>query len=298
MLVQPQELKALLHDSNVRILHVGWDPKEYRKAHVPGALFVPWKAVAIKKGVPAELPSLHRRQALAHRLGIDPHTRVVIYDNEKKKPGVLAARVFFALDSIGLADHAALLNGQFSGWKEAGLPVTDAKTAKPKPSHHNGVPRRNTVTLKEVKRLVNQRGGPFQLIDARSEKEYSGEKPGKGIRRPGHMPHAVNVPFTKLLVSKQKPEFRSPEELRKLLQVGEGAEKLRWVPYCRTGAKASLTYFVLRYLGLAPRLYDGSFIQWSNGPDLKNPLCSLGPQCSLDHEPGHEHDHEKVVRED
>lgn len=38
------------------------------------------------------------------------------------------------------------------------------------------------------------------------------------------------------------------------------------VVYCRTGMQASLTYFVLRYLGYAATLYDGSYVEWSGDP--------------------------------
>jgi 3-mercaptopyruvate sulfurtransferase SseA len=39
------------------------------------------------------------------------------------------------------------------------------------------------------------------------------------------------------------------------------------ISYCRTGVEASMTYFVLRYLGLDPTLYDGSFVEWSRDAD-------------------------------
>ena len=39
------------------------------------------------------------------------------------------------------------------------------------------------------------------------------------------------------------------------------------IVYCRTGIQASLTYFVLKYLGYDATLYDGSFTEWSASPD-------------------------------
>ena len=36
------------------------------------------------------------------------------------------------------------------------------------------------------------------------------------------------------------------------------------IVYCRTGMQASMTYFVLRYLGYEATLYDGSYVEWSN----------------------------------
>ena len=38
--------------------------------------------------------------------------------------------------------------------------------------------------------------------------------------------------------------------------------------YCRTGGQAAHAYFVLRYLGENPLIYDGSYIQWQSRDDL------------------------------
>ncbi|MBV9067874.1 MAG: hypothetical protein JO093_14215 [Acidobacteria bacterium] len=40
------------------------------------------------------------------------------------------------------------------------------------------------------------------------------------------------------------------------------------IVYCRTGMQASMTYFVLRYLGYDASLYDGSFIEWSKAGEM------------------------------
>jgi thiosulfate/3-mercaptopyruvate sulfurtransferase len=40
------------------------------------------------------------------------------------------------------------------------------------------------------------------------------------------------------------------------------------VVYCPTGVQASHLYYVARYLGYSPRLYDGSYLEWSRRPEL------------------------------
>jgi thiosulfate/3-mercaptopyruvate sulfurtransferase len=38
--------------------------------------------------------------------------------------------------------------------------------------------------------------------------------------------------------------------------------------YCHIGQQASVLYFIARYLDYEVHLYDGSFQDWSNRPDL------------------------------
>jgi len=47
------------------------------------------------------------------------------------------------------------------------------------------------------------------------------------------------------------------------LEQAAGGKDRPIVVYCRTGVEASMTYFVLRYLGFRPALYDGSFVDWN-----------------------------------
>jgi len=35
------------------------------------------------------------------------------------------------------------------------------------------------------------------------------------------------------------------------------------VTYCRTGMQSSFDYFVAKYLGYEPSMYDASFYEWS-----------------------------------
>jgi thiosulfate/3-mercaptopyruvate sulfurtransferase len=62
--------------------------------------------------------------------------------------------------------------------------------------------------------------------------------------------------------------LKEPGALAALLAdrgAGPGTEV---VVYCRTGVQASYLYFVARTAGLAPRLYDASFIDWSRRAEL------------------------------
>lgn len=60
--------------------------------------------------------------------------------------------------------------------------------------------------------------------------------------------------------------MRPVAELR-ALYADVGAPGDYVVTYCRTGNQASMTYFVLKYLGYTPAMYDASFVEWSARPE-------------------------------
>lgn len=93
------------------------------------------------------------------------------------------------------------------------------------------------------------------LIDARPPAEFSGETPGEGIGRPGHIPGARNVFWRTLVRSADDSRLKDDEELRRIFAdagVGPGDTI---VAYCRTGGQSSFLYAVARHLGYDVVLY-------------------------------------------
>jgi thiosulfate/3-mercaptopyruvate sulfurtransferase len=80
--------------------------------------------------------------------------------------------------------------------------------------------------------------------------------------RAGRIPGATNIPFSTLLSGDRK--LLPAADLKAKLGGGKG----EFVSYCHIGQQATLTYFAARYLGLKPKLYDGSFQDWSSRPEL------------------------------
>lgn len=270
MLVDTAWLASHLDDPGLVVLHAGKARDAYDRAHVPGARFVALADVAAtRRGVPNELPSVDDLTALVRRLGItgEPEERIVIYGDD----GLFAARVFVALDFLGLAERVSLLDGQWAAWQAEGRPTT----AKVRPAVASEVVLRlspdrvaDRAAVAKLSREVTSLARPHAaLVDARPRAQFDGSEAGEGIGRPGHIPGAVSAFWKEDLQDGGTPRLRPPDELRSRYATLGVDPDAATVVYCRTGVQASHTYFVLSYLGYDVRLYDGSFAEWSAAPD-------------------------------
>lgn len=268
LLVSADWLAAHLGEESQVVLHVGRDSAGYLAGHIPGAVFLPLSAVVVERdGLPNELPPFSHLVEVFESLGVSNRSRVILYDDAR---GLLAARVFFTLDYLGLGDGAALLDGGLAAWRAGGRPVSAGVPRQPQPApavpaargRLSVSPRADVVV--DAAWVAERLGSPgVKLIDARPAAQYTGEDPGEGIARPGHIPGAVNLFWQEALVPGAVPLLKDRETLRRMyrdLGISDGDEI---VTYCRTGVQASHAYFVARYLGFRPKMYDASYIDWS-----------------------------------
>ena len=134
------------------------------------------------------------------------------------------------------------------------------------------VDEKKIVSLDETKRLINEPtldGKKVVLADARPPQHFTGRKSGAWIARAGHIPFAECFPWTANLTTDKVPVVRNSDQLREMYGSVGIKDDVLTVAYCRTGTEASVTYFVLRYLGYDVALYDGSYFEWSKQPDTK-----------------------------
>lgn len=252
-----EQVAGHLSDRDWRLVDVR-APKQYAAGHIPGAVNLPIAMLTqTMHGTPGMLaPLTVVTQALGEH-GIRRDSRVVIYDNF----GALAAtRLFWILDYLGHR-QVSVLQGGFDDWQGLGYPV-NRNTPQLRPTAYLGTP--DPEKLASMSWLATRlKDANTVLLDARSAAEFGGRVAGHSIERSGHLPGAVNVEWVDNLTTTPY-RFKTAAELRQLYeQAGVKADK-EIVVYCRTGMRASHTYFVLRLLGY-PRvkLYDGSFVEWS-----------------------------------
>ena len=251
-------------DGRVIVVEVG-TKDDYDRGHIPGARLLQRRSLLVEvEGIPNELPSESEIEQLLTGLGIGEEKRVVFYSRQP----LLATRAWFTLDYYGHGHRASVLDGGFAKWIAEGKP---ASAEEPAISPDRFGARRNpsaVTSFKVMKELIRSRnvlGDSLIAIDARPEPNYRGDTPGEGIYRAGHIPGAINIPWGRNLTgTNDDAVFRSADELRDLYTRYKVTRGATVVVYCRTGVEASMTYFVLRYLGLDASLYDGSFIEWSD----------------------------------
>lgn len=259
LLVSTENLADRLDDPRTVVIHVGRDRASYDAGHIPGARFLPLSSiVAEQNGVPNELPPVDQLEQAFEGVGVSDNSRVVLYGDLN---GLLAARAFFTLDYLGKTD-AALLDGGIEQWRKEERPVS-TEAASGGTGALTVAPRRHIVVNADWVRERLGNDSTIVLVDARQPAEFTGETPGDGVTRPGHIPGAHNIFWRTALVSDQDTRLRSPEVLHASYTLADAAFGDTIVAYCRTGVQASHAYYVARYLKRPVVMYDGSFIDWS-----------------------------------
>jgi thiosulfate/3-mercaptopyruvate sulfurtransferase len=248
---------------SVRLIEIG-DRATYEKAHIDGAVLVEDHLLLTQVGdVPNELPPLEVLEPVFMNAGVGPRERIVLYSRDP----ILAARAWFTLDYLGCGDRTSILDGGFTKWLAEGR-TTSTEIEQPKPAMFQGRVHPETLArINAVQNLVRWRetlGPGFALIDARSPAQFYGEEAGADIRCPGHIPGAVNIPWSSNFTGGDAPVFLGVDQLRSIYARAGVRPTTANIIYCRTGMQASVDYFVLKYLGYDAILYDGSFIEWSN----------------------------------
>ena len=185
-----------------------------------------------------------------------------------------AAYAFWDLKYYGVR-NVVLMNGGRKKWIDEDRPLSKDIPQYGHTKFYAQAPDDNLrVYLRQALDLYNKPN--VRLVDVRSPKEFTGEVlappeyPTEHAQRGGHIPSAVNIPWSQAV--KEDGTFKPYEDIRKLYEnQGVTADK-DVVAYCRIGERSSFTWFVLKYLLGYPKVrnYDGSWTEWGNL--VRNPI--------------------------
>ena len=261
MLVTTAWLAENLSEPDVIVLCINSTPEFYTKGHIPGARQIKLGDIAITRdGIPNELPSVEVLQRVFAAAGVSNSSRVVLYG---ERYNLLAARAYFSLDYLGVAARVALLDGGLEKWTAERRPlsteISQAKTATLAVSPRPEI----LIDTKTMRELSQKKPGIVTLVDARPTKEFTGEQRSEDVAKAGHIPGAKGLYWMDMLVSRENPILKPEAELRRMYSALNAKADQPLVTYCRTGMQSSFDYFVAKYLGYDPSMYDASFFEWS-----------------------------------
>lgn len=242
--------------------------REFLAEHIPNAQFFDIDELSDETSdLPHMLPSTVKFASRMKEMGIGDGVRVVIYDST----GIYsAARAWWSLRAMGHND-VAVLNGGLPKWKDEGRPVEDGPARQRARTHFT--PRFNAALVAD---LYDMKGyvsaGNSQIIDSRPASRFRGEEaePRPGLRR-GHMPGAMNLPFTELI--NPNGTLKSAAEIREAFARAGVDAQGPMVTTCGSGVTASILALALAAIGhLDVGVYDGSWAEWGqdNGLPVAN----------------------------
>jgi len=254
-LVDADWLREHISEPDVRVIDFRWYLKgrngldEYRRGHVPGAVFVDLEAVTGKEGGGRHpLPARDQFETEMRKAGVSATTRVVVYDDAGSS---VASRLWYLLGLFGHSSQA-VLDGGIQAW--GGPLQTEAPDMPQGDFRAAAADMTGVLDCEAVGKLED-----VPLVDARVPARYRGELEPVDPKA-GHIPGALNAPFTDNVGPDGK--FKSPDQLRRrYAELGalEGA-----VFYCGSGVNATNHLLAMALAGLPnARLYAGSWSDWS-----------------------------------
>jgi thiosulfate/3-mercaptopyruvate sulfurtransferase len=208
--------------------------RAYLDAHIPGAVFVDLEQELSEPPGPGgrhPLPTAERFAAAMTRAGVGDGTFVVAYGTVAG-----AERLWWLLRHFG---HDACAVIDLGAWR--GPLATGEESVEPAefvPRERRG----DTIGRDELAARLRE----LVVVDARAANRFHGE-PSPLDPVPGHVPGAVNAPWTEPLPALPEGEL---------------------VAYCGSGVSACAVLHRLHLAGREGRLYPGSWSEWAQYPEL------------------------------
>ncbi|KQU39228.1 sulfurtransferase [Rhodococcus sp. BP-332] len=251
-----------LHAPKTVFVEVDEDTSAYDTGHIEGAVKLDWKS-DLQDPVLRDFLNQEQFSDLLSTRGIANDDTVILYGGNNNW---FAAYAYWYFKLYGHKD-VRLLDGGRKKWELDGRPLSTDAVSRETTSYKAEAP---DLSIRAFRDEVIAAIGTKNLLDIRSPDEYSGKilapahLPQEQSQRPGHIPGAVNVPWSK--AANEDGTFKSDEELKELYD-GVGIDPSKGtIAYCRIGERSSHSWFALtQLLGYENvKNYDGSWTEYGS----------------------------------
>ncbi|MFY1677632.1 MULTISPECIES: sulfurtransferase [unclassified Streptomyces] len=264
VLVDADWLQEHLDDPTLVIVEVDEDTSVYDRNHIRNAIRIDWTQ-DLQDPVRRDFVDQEGFERLLSRKGIANDHTVVLYGGNNNW---FASYAYWYFKLYG-HESVKLLDGGRKKWEldARELVAGDEVPRRPETTYRAKAQDRSIRAYRDD---VVAAIGVRNLVDVRSPDEFSGKLlapahlPQEQSQRPGHVPGARNVPWSKN--ANDDGTFKSDEQLRALYK-DEGVDLAEdTIAYCRIGERSALTWFVLHeLLGVENvKNYDGSWTEYGS----------------------------------
>jgi thiosulfate/3-mercaptopyruvate sulfurtransferase len=251
-----------LGDAGIVFVEVDEDTSAYDKGHIEGAVKLDWKT-DLQDPLRRDFVDREQFEQLLSGKGISNDDTVVLYGGNNNW---FAAYAYWYFKLYGHGD-VKLVDGGRKKWELDSRPLSPEAVSRPATQYKASEP---DTSIRAFRDEVVSAIGEKNLVDVRSPDEFAGKLvapahlPQEGAQRPGHIPTAVNVPWSK--AANEDGTFKSDEELAKLYAEAGLDTSKDTIAYCRIGERSSHTWFVLRELlgHQNVKNYDGSWTEYGS----------------------------------
>ncbi|GAB2654297.1 sulfurtransferase [Nocardia goodfellowii] len=251
-----------LNTPGVVFVEVDEDTSAYDGGHIEGAVRLDWKN-DLQDQVRRDFVNQEQFSDLLSTRGIANDDTVVLYGGNNNW---FAAYAYWYFKLYGHND-VKLLDGGRKKWELDGRPLSRDAVNRPATSYKASAP---DLSIRAFRDEVIAAIGTKNLVDVRSPDEFSGKilapahLPQEQSQRPGHIPSAINVPWSK--AANEDGTFKSDAELAEIYKAAGLDGDKETIAYCRIGERSSHTWFVLQeLLGHSNvKNYDGSWTEYGS----------------------------------
>lgn len=267
-IISPTDLLKLHKTPSVLLFDVSNSKNaksNYENEHLEGAVFVDLNTQLadiksdLSKGGRHPLPEIEVFAQTLAEFGISKNSHVVIYDD--KNGANAAARFWWMLKAVG-HEKVQVLNGGFDEAKKHHFPLSSKIEFVQKTTEPYRVDKW-TLPIADIDEVANaSQDKQHVIVDVREKDRYDGKMEPIDLIA-GHIPGAINIPFSENLDSNGL--FLKPNELREKYKAKFGeTNPENIIIHCGSGVTACHTLLALASAEMEmPKLYVGSWSEWS-----------------------------------